>query len=495
MSTNTNTNTVDLPKDTSVKISVRNFGPIPEAIIDLRPLTVFVGPSNTGKTYFSTLIYALHGIYRGFSGFPWQSSTLWHFLAGAPDADADADILKEILEKLNTPNRPFTFSDLPPKMHKWCQKQLDNAEMLTQGLEHYFDIDAVSELIRDIPSDLHPFQADQTANRMDVLLKVNAEDQDLWGVTMAVFDGRVDIRGQINEEMVLSPASEQAADEIIGFEELLELLRGPREMVRRFYLPAARSGIMQSHSVIASSLVARSTRAGIERYPEVQTFSGGIADFLQGLIRPERRRTKSNSTIDAIADALEADVLRGKIEVRRSTPEGYPEFLYRAADMGADIRLSRASSMVSELAAFVLFLRGVVRPKDTLIIEEPESHLHPGAQSTMAVALARLVHAGVRVVVTTHSDWFLEEIGNLLRAGELDALGEQVSDAPIFLRKEQIGVWHFQKNAPVKEIPYDRFAGVEPQEYGAIAETLYNRSARLQNQLEIATQGNEAADE
>ena len=82
-----------------------------------------------------------------------------------------------------------------------------------------------------------------------------------------------------------------------------------------------------------------------------------------------------------------------------------------------------------------------------------------------------------------------EEIGNLLRAGELDALGEQVDDAPGFLRKEQIGVWHFEKNAPVKEIPYDRFAGVEPQEYGAIAETLYNRSASLQNQLEIATQG------
>ena len=62
----------------------------------------------------------------------------------------------------------------------------------------------------------------------------------------------------------------------------------------------------------------------------------------------------------------------------------------------------------------------------------------------MAVTLARLVHAGVRVVVTTHSDWFLEEIGNLPRAGELDALGEQVSDSPDFLRKEQIGVWHFE---------------------------------------------------
>ena len=494
MSTNRDTNTAEILQDTRVEISVRNFGPISESTIDLRPLTVFVGPSNTGKTYFSTLIYALHGIYAGFSRFPWRPHTLWSFLAGVRGDAADEDILKA-LERLNTPNRPFTFSDMPLKMIKRLQKQLDNTENFKEGLEHYFDIDAVSELIRDVPGDAPPFRAEPVANRMEVLLKVNAESQNLWGVTLEAFDGSVDLRGQINEEMVLFPASEQAADEILGFEELLALLRGPQEVVRRHYLPAARSGIMQSHSVIASSLVARSTRAGIDRFPELQTFSGGIADFLQGLIRPERRRIESSRDIDAIADALEAEVLSGKIEVRRPTPEGYPEFLYRAADMATEIRLSRASSMVSELAAFVLFLRGVVRPNDTLIIEEPESHLHPGAQSTMAVALVRLVHAGVRVVVTTHSDWFLEEIGNLLRAGELDALGEQVSDSPDFLRKEQIGVWHFEKNAPVKEIPYDRFAGVEPQEYGAIAETLYNRSASLQNQLEIVTQGTEVDDE
>ena len=53
-------------KDTQhpkVEIAVKNFGPIAEANIDLRPLTVFVGPSNTGKTYFATLVYALHSIF------------------------------------------------------------------------------------------------------------------------------------------------------------------------------------------------------------------------------------------------------------------------------------------------------------------------------------------------------------------------------------------------------------------------------------------------
>lgn len=41
-------------------LSVKDFGPIAEAAIDLRPFTVFVGASNTGKSYLAILLYALH---------------------------------------------------------------------------------------------------------------------------------------------------------------------------------------------------------------------------------------------------------------------------------------------------------------------------------------------------------------------------------------------------------------------------------------------------
>ena len=48
-----------------IELEVSNFGPIVEAKIDLRPLTVFVGPSNTGKSYLAILIYALHRYFTG----------------------------------------------------------------------------------------------------------------------------------------------------------------------------------------------------------------------------------------------------------------------------------------------------------------------------------------------------------------------------------------------------------------------------------------------
>ena len=49
----------------SLNLAVSNFGPIIEADIDLRPLTVFAGPSNTGKSYMATLIYALQRFFSG----------------------------------------------------------------------------------------------------------------------------------------------------------------------------------------------------------------------------------------------------------------------------------------------------------------------------------------------------------------------------------------------------------------------------------------------
>ena len=50
----------DAPAQDRIELDVKDFGPIVEASLGLRPLTVFVGPSNTGKSWLATLIYALH---------------------------------------------------------------------------------------------------------------------------------------------------------------------------------------------------------------------------------------------------------------------------------------------------------------------------------------------------------------------------------------------------------------------------------------------------
>ena len=65
------------------RLDVENFGPIVRASVDVRPLTVFVGPSNTGKSYLAILLYALHQCFGGPSARRWPLS---HWRFGRPES-------------------------------------------------------------------------------------------------------------------------------------------------------------------------------------------------------------------------------------------------------------------------------------------------------------------------------------------------------------------------------------------------------------------------
>ncbi len=483
------TKTPETFKHPNVEIAVKNFGPITDATIDLRPLTVFVGPSNTGKTYFSTLIYALQGISAGFSRLPLPNifrdvarinyGSRKGLAAAFMSSEEEA---RDIVSKLETSGRPFGFSDLPQEIRKLAEQSLEDPKFLGRDLEdelgRCFDIASISKLIQ---------QTDNQTNEMEIVLETREESQDLWNFNItktAKFDSAVD--GYLNKNIVFFTGKEN-----FGFEEFLkhcpEIFPGLEIKKReRYYLPAARSGIMQSHRVIASSLVGGATRAGLTPLA-VPTFSGVIADFMQRLIL-YNETVKGDDRVSYLADALESNVLEGQI-LMNPVPGGYPEFLYHPKKVEEDVRLTRVSSMVSELAPLVLLLRGGIHPGDLLIIEEPEAHLHPGAQTDIALTLAGLVRAGVRVVVTTHSDWLLKEIANLIRIGDLKRKGEpkvQTMAPAQWLLPAEVGTWWFQKDGIVKHIPFDSTEGIEPKDYEEVAYKLYDRSVNLQDLLEKA---------
>ena len=53
--------------DTSLDLDIKNFGPIVRASVSLRPLTVFIGANNSGKSYAARL---LHSTVTALAGFP-----------------------------------------------------------------------------------------------------------------------------------------------------------------------------------------------------------------------------------------------------------------------------------------------------------------------------------------------------------------------------------------------------------------------------------------
>ena len=144
--------------------------------------------------------------------------------------------------------------------------------------------------------------------------------------------------------------------------------------------------------------------------------------------------------------------------------------------------------MVSELAPLILFLKYLVRPGDLLILEEPESHLHPAAQLQLARGIARLVNAGVQVLITTHSGDFIGQINNLVSMSNVSeetakSLGLEPEEC---LQPEQVSAYGFRIDAGLGgavtcPLPVGSDVGIEDEEFLPVSELLYHQALALQD--------------
>lgn len=96
-----------------------------------------------------------------------------------------------------------------------------------------------------------------------------------------------------------------------------------------------------------------------------------------------------------------------------------------------DIPLHLASSSARGLTDIYFFLKHVAKKGMMMIIDEPESHLHPYCQILMARLIAACINAGIKVFVTTHSDYFVKEINNLIM------LSNDFQDREAFLHRHR----------------------------------------------------------
>lgn len=504
----------DRPGTESLDLAVSDFGPIVEANVNLRPLTVFVGPSNTGKSYLAILLYAIHCFFGGI-GVAGRRRTGW-FMRGLSNArrsagplsaesikllvdwaetlssalDGEERVVGDVLPEPVARLIRARFNDLP---------EVENArEDLDLEIARCFGVDANADLVRRphkgsarielrrFVSDYPPFEHAFTIPASSGSFRVSAPDETplrfadipAWHIQDALTEHAMHQAGRTHERHPMEDLFDSLSVSVMRY------TLGPTSRPVR-YLPADRTGVMHAHRVVVGSLVGRAARADLRPDRPLPVLSGVLADFLEQLIDLGGKRRRVFG-LSALATRVEREILKGAVRIRQSET-GYPSFLYRPEDWKDDLPLMNTSSMVSELAPVVLYLRDVVRPGDTLIIEEPESHLHPAMQVEFTRLLAAAVKAGVRVVITTHSEWVLEALANLVRLSALPSKQRKgIAGADIALTPHEVGAWLFRsKRRPrgtvVEEIPLDVEAGTFPAGYSEITENLYNDWARISN--------------
>lgn len=87
--------------------------------------------------------------------------------------------------------------------------------------------------------------------------------------------------------------------------------------------------------------------------------------------------------------------------------------VYYYSTRGEDIPITAAASSIREMAPLSLFVDKYDLKKCSLMIEEPEAHLHPLKQRVMADVLSLMFIEGSHLVVSTHSDYLLRRMNEI----------------------------------------------------------------------------------
>ena len=221
---------------------------------------------------------------------------------------------------------------------------------------------------------------------------------------------------------------------------------------------------------------------------EFPTLSGISADHINNLYKSQsdssftkyRTYIQRGRNFDEITKFIEDDILSGKIEFEVKKGKIRERISYMIEDK--KIPLYRASSMVSELASLVIFLKNLLMPNDLLIFEEPESHLHPDSQVKIAKVISKLIKKNLNLIITTHSDFLLQKINNYLKISVLplekiiEIFGEDLSiqadDVAInlFIRDDETN------QTMVKMLEFDSF-GLTEDIFYQITKELYQESS------------------
>ena len=131
--------------------------------------------------------------------------------------------------------------------------------------------------------------------------------------------------------------------------------------------------------------------------------------------------------------------------------------------------MSDVSTMVSELSPLIAFLRYQIdvssRAKSgvtpVIFIEEPEAHLHPENQVKLIRILAQLAQNGIKLMISSHSNYVFNALNNMILGSELD----YKTYDPIYMKKDITGSIALHMKIDKLGAQDDNFAGTAQKLY------------------------------
>ncbi len=413
-----------------MKFRIENLGRLDQAEIEVADLTVICGENNSGKTYAT---YALYGFLRMWAQSPMSPHPVALSTAHAlPQTGVQrVDLIKDLL-----PTAKAYFDE----MSKLYNSQLPK---VFASREDYF----TDSLIHFTPDEVIP----------DVSPEYNHAVK-IGSATALIFSKE---KGSTLLE-ITRPSGLQKSIPVYAVAKIIDDVF--RQLVWSQIVPEVhissteRTGAAVFHRSLnfardkAMSALTQMEANRQQHDPEAfvtQLFLDYRADYPLPvednvkLLGNLEQISKSTGKIAAShPEILKAfDVIVGGSY--KSTKEGV---YYVPKGSKNKLTMSESSSVVRSLLDFGFYLRHILKPGDLLIMDEPEMSLHPVNQRLLTRLLARLVNAGVKVFLTTHSDYILREFNTLIvgkghREQINSALGKEIYHEENFLDSDRVRLY------------------------------------------------------
>ena len=448
-----------------LNIKIENFGPISKGEIELKPLTVFIGPNGCGKSHAATLLYAMSNIEQDYEyAFSrYQSLNMSHNARLNLVKEEAKKIKKEfdngmriistdILQRLDNSN--FTFQQLFKNNFSVSYKNL------IQKRKKCASLTVKSQLSDCIKIELSSGDISVTGFKrplMQVVFKKSSTGT--------------------NDELKTDPMTTinvLDSNELFDiYDALVERLSGSLNLMNNaYYFPAERAGLTMAHKVLTTFYLGHPKRRPLRvNLPTVAT------DYLSLLtMLPEKYGTFRSITKDA-----EKHIIGGEIIIEKNQ-EYNPVIYFKKSQ--SKFHLNVSASSVKDLALFFIYSKFIAKYNDLIILEEPETNLHPKAQIALAKFIAQLISGGLYVVVTTHSPYFLEQLSHCVMSGQIST---DKNNSPLrpdeSIARDDVASYKFiqvKGNYQIEQIIIEE-EGIPQDEFLNIDETMYGELLKMRN--------------
>ena len=436
-----------------MKIKFSNLGSIQETELDLRPLTVIIGPNNSGKTYIA---YSTYGL--------WQRAR--SSLSLRRDNKSEPELKPEEHDKwslkIDHNLLDFFIRDIEKTAKRFGEDKYFGVQQFFQDSSRKlfsttsFEMiisqqeveDAINQLIHKDAIPLTDEISLKLTRKEDVLFfEIQPKNEELSKNQTLHFTNRFITNRFISSvaEVLFSnifpfPAERNA---FINIYKILETKR------YRILKQKQRESFINSTSEETFDLLKESIDI---RYPQpVEDFLDFLSDInLQEEI--EKGYSSDKDEFQKLADEIENQLQNQNRTILKFAHLGRTEIKV-LVKTGLEIDLYNASSSIKQLAPLLLYLRYRASKGDFLVIDEPEMNLHPESQAKLLEALSILVSLGVRILLTTHSPYVMAHLENLVNGNHEnpEILKRQCSylylqDERAFLPIDQVSAYEMKDN-------------------------------------------------